>query len=207
MWRAVLLWRVLAAPAAAQGEQWPILVIDQERLFAESAAGERVRAELERRSADLAAENRRIEAELIAEERDLTERRADLEPDEFRKLANAFDRKVQSLRARQDEKVREVGQLREAERQAFARTLAPVLSDLAGERGALVVLDRRTVLISADAIDVTDELIRRLDAAAPADGVPGRAPAATVAPDPGAAAPEAPDLGAGAATEAPAAAE
>ncbi len=43
----------------------------------------------------------------------------------------------------------------------------PVLSDLVRERGAVVVLDRRDVFLSADAIDITDEAIARLNTAEP----------------------------------------
>ncbi len=111
-----------------------------------------------------AAENREIEAELLAEERELTERRPELPPDDFRALADAFDRKVQLLREQQDEKERELTQFREAERQRFFQEVAPVLSEIVRERRALVILDRRDVFLSADSIDITDEAIRRLDA-------------------------------------------
>ena len=56
----------------------PILTVDQEDLFTQSAFGRRIRAELEEASRALAAENRRMEAELTAEERTLTDRRGSL---------------------------------------------------------------------------------------------------------------------------------
>lgn len=152
-------------PAAAQDIASPILVIDQERLFAESAFGARVIEEIERRSTELAAENREIEAALIAEEQDLTERRAELPSDEFRALADAFDAKVQQLRAQQDEKGRELARLRDAERQRFVAQIVPVLSEVVRERGAVVILDRRDVFLSAEAIDITEAAIARIDEA------------------------------------------
>lgn len=143
----------------------PILVIDQERLFSESRLGERISSEIEAASDTLAAENRRIEAELVAEELSLTERRSSLPPEEFRALADAFDAKVQRLRAEQDEKERALQARGEADRQAFLNSIVPVLGAIAGERGAVAILDRRAVFLSADRIDVTDEAIRRLNAA------------------------------------------
>ena len=62
------------------------------------------------------AENRRIEAELTAEERTLTEIRDDLSPVQFRARAAAFDEKVQRLRREQDEKARALGQTDEEAR-------------------------------------------------------------------------------------------
>ncbi len=169
-WRglpAALLAATLAGPVAAQTTQVevppPILTIDGDRLLEDSAFGRQLSRDLEARARALAAENRQIEEELLAEERDLTERRDDLAPEEFRTLADAFDAKVQMLRERQDRKERELTQSRDAERQLFFQQVAPVLSEIVRERGALVILDRRNVFLSADSIDITDEAIRRFD--------------------------------------------
>jgi len=174
---AALIAAVLAGPVAAQSPQLelppPVLTIDAERLLGESDFGQRVSDAFEMRARALAAENREIEAELLAEERDLTERRPELPPEEFRALADAFDEKVQRLREQQDQKERELAQFREAERQRFFQEVAPVLSDIVRERGALVILERRDVFLSADSIDVTDEAIGRLDTALPPPEEPG----------------------------------
>ena len=150
----------------------PILVIDQERLFSDSRLGERISSEIEAATETLAAENRRIEAELVAEELSLTERRSSLPPEEFRALADAFDAKVQRLRAEQDEKERALQARGEAERQAFLNSILPVLGAIARERGAVAILDRRAVFLSAERIDVTDEAISRLNAAIDQQGRP-----------------------------------
>ena len=69
----------------------PILTLDQERLFEGSGVSARVSSEVERLTQELADENRRIEAELVAEELELTEKRAELDPETFREMADAFD--------------------------------------------------------------------------------------------------------------------
>jgi Skp family chaperone for outer membrane proteins len=60
-----------AAPAAAQAAlpQSPVLTLDEERLFTGSAFGKRVLAELMAAERELAAENRALEEELVAAER------------------------------------------------------------------------------------------------------------------------------------------
>lgn len=170
---AALIALVLAAtvPTASAQEPGPIagqggvLVLDQERLFQGSEAAARISAEFEQATLDLAAENRQIEAELSAEELELTEARPGLEPEAFRALADAFDEKVQNLRAEQDAKERELAQRRDVERQEFLRAITPILAEIARERGALLIVDRRVVVLSADSIDITDEAIARIDAA------------------------------------------
>jgi Skp family chaperone for outer membrane proteins len=172
----------LLAPLSAAGQETDgVIVVDQERLFEESRLGRRIAQSLEDRSNALAAENRAIEAELVAEERELTERRPDLSPDEFRSLADAFDAKVEALRAEQDEKARELVALRNAERQTFTGTVAPILLDFMRQNGAAVMLDLRSVVAAADRTDVTDELIEEIDAQVGDDG-PGEAPGAEAGP-------------------------
>ena len=174
----VLAMSALGSPAVAQetgsGQaEAPagILTLDVERLFAETAYGRRVVRDIEADAATLATENRRIEAELIDEERALTDRRASLSVEEFRTLADAFDTKVDRIREEQDGKTRELQRRREVERQRFFGQIGPILSALVQERRAAVVLDRRSVFIAAESVDVTVEAIARIDAEI-GDGVP-----------------------------------
>ncbi len=143
----------------------PILTLDQEALYNGSLAAERISEEIERRGDELAAENREIEARLVAEELELTEMRPTMDPEAFGQLADAFDEKVQRLRAEQDAKTRELQRLRDRERQTFLRRISPILGEIVRERGAVVVLDRRSVFLSAESIDITQEAIDRINAA------------------------------------------
>lgn len=155
--------------AQAQGlsagvPQSEVLVVEPDRLFAESAFGRRLSSEIEAEGTQIAAENRRIEAELTSEERDLTDRRAALPIEEFRALADAFDEKVQRLRREQDAKARALGTRTEEAQGRFLVAVQPVLAALMQEAGAVAILERRAVFLSADLIDITDLAITQLDA-------------------------------------------
>jgi Skp family chaperone for outer membrane proteins len=143
----------------------PILTIESDQLFARSAFGQRVARETEADGAILATENRKIEADLTAEEKALTDQRAAMDPAAFRVLADAFDEEVQTIRRTQDTKARALTQRNEADRITFINAAGPVLEVLMQDAGAAVVLERRNVFLSANAIDVTDDAIRRMDAA------------------------------------------
>ena len=141
----------------------PVLTIDSERLFLESDFGRRVASEIEARGNALAAENRKIEADLEVEERELTDLRATMTPDEFRELANAFDQKVQQVRQAQSAKGRALNTLLDEEREIFLNAAAPVLERLMREADAAVILERRSVFVSANAIEITDDAIALLN--------------------------------------------
>lgn len=178
--RLILLAALLASGGAAAqtGQPGPsaVLTIDPERLFQETAFGRRVIAESEKRAEALQAENRRIEAELTAEERDLTERRPGLPVEEFRALADAFNVKVDRIRTEQDGKAREIQEERDAGQQDFFNRIGPILLALVRERQAAVLLDRRAVFLAAEAVDVTEAAVARIDAALGAGGETGTDP-------------------------------
>lgn len=152
------------APAQQLGlVKSPILTIESDRLFAESDFGRRVARELETASGILATENRRIEAELTTEEQELTDRRPQMEPEAFRALADAFDEKVQQIRRTQDAKARKLNSQGESDRVTFLQGVRPVLESLMREAGAAVILERSSVFLSANATDVTDLAISRVN--------------------------------------------
>ncbi len=144
--------------------QSPVLTVDSERLFSDSKFGQRVAQSLEQAGREVQDENDRIATELEAEELELTEKRSTLTPEEFRALAAAFDEKAERIRGERARASRALNQRLENERRAFLAAAVPVLQDIMVEAGAAVVLEQRSVFISALAIDITDIAINRIDA-------------------------------------------
>lgn len=142
----------------------PILTLDRDQLFTGTAYGQRVNAELEAASAAMAAETREIEAALEEEEKALTEQRATLDTAAFRALADAFDEKVQALRAEREQAQTNLrGRIEQAQLDFFNR-IGPILGAIVRARGAVLIVDRRAILLAAADVDITDEAIARIDA-------------------------------------------
>jgi Skp family chaperone for outer membrane proteins len=151
------------AAAQTAAPQSPILTIDSERLFLNSAFGMRVAREIEARGVILATENRQIEAALAEAEQDLTDMRATMTPEQFRPLADAFDTRVQDTRQAQAGKSRALNALLDQEREIFLRAAGPVLEEVMAQAGASVVMERRSVFISTNSSDITAIAIARLN--------------------------------------------
>lgn len=165
----IVVWALaLSAPAQAQQlgvPQTSVLTISSERLFSDSAFGRRVFEDIEAESSLLAQENERIVEELSREEKELTDLRPTISPEEFRPLAEVFDEKVQSHRDGQRAKLDSLARQGEEARARFFEMAQPVLIDLLREYRASVVLERSTVVLSSDASDITEAAIQRIDAA------------------------------------------
>lgn len=142
----------------------PILTLDRERLFAGTLYGQRLNRELAAATAAMAEETRSIEAALEDEERALTEQRATMEAEAFRELATAFDEKVQRLREERTAAEADLrGQIEDAQSDFFRR-IGPVLGQLVRERGAVLIVDTRAILLAAADVDITAAAIERIDA-------------------------------------------
>ena len=163
----------LTQPATAQDTPAPVpqaeaqpivLTVDIDALFVRSEFGERISREYNAAREELAAENRRIADALREEELDLAARRPDMEPDDFRAEAEAFDENTQGIRRAQDAKEREVEETLALGRAQFLEVTGPILRQLMDERGAVAPLDRRALLLFSGSIDITDAALARINA-------------------------------------------
>lgn len=148
---------------AAQGV--PVLVLDPDELFSNSAWGRRMQAELNEIGQQISVENARLEAQFKAEEAALSEARATMTPEEFRDAATDFDARAQEVRRERANALLQLQQRADREKEAFLEGALPVLAGLMEERGVSVVLDRRVVFLAAGAVDVTRDLVGQVDKA------------------------------------------
>lgn len=172
VWAAVFAGALACAPVLLSAQTPPpgqgvaFRVLDEERLFRDSALGQQILAGIRAAEAALEAENQVLFDQLAAEERALTEARATLAPEEFRARADAFDVRVEAIRAERAERSRDLAQQSEAAAQGFFDAVLPVLVQFMNETGVQALIKPDMLILSPDWLDVTDAVIARLNAAA-----------------------------------------
>jgi len=166
----LIIWFMLVANSGlAQDfptfQSTPILVVNQDALFSGTELGQDVlKREQEERDA-LIEVSREIGANFVAEEKNLTELRDTLSPEEFQILATAFDEKVVKARTEQEANDSRLLANIEARRRAFYQAIAPVLAGILRRYNAVAIIDRRSVLLFDRNLDITNEAIELLDRA------------------------------------------
>lgn len=154
------------AGAAPAQQSLPFLLLNQERLLTGSTAGQALLAD-ERAARDtLRAEAREIEQRFEQEERELTEKRAEMEPDAFRALADAFDERVVEARQQQEERSDALVAEYDRRRRQFYAEIAPILVGMLSRFGARAILDESSVLLADQSLNITDAVIAEIDAQA-----------------------------------------
>ncbi len=150
------------APAISQS----VLVLSQERLLRDSKKGQLLLQQEEQIKAERDEAGRALETELEAEERDLAARKPEIDPKEFEGLAAAFDARVVEIRQADARSAEELAVEFEAKRKAFFAEVVPIVAAIMEERSALLVFEQRTVLFTGANVDITNDVIARMDKAA-----------------------------------------
>jgi Skp family chaperone for outer membrane proteins len=167
------------AQAAGEDRPPPFLLLNQERILSGSRAGQALLAEEEAAREALRAEARDIDRRFEERERELTALRAEMEPEAFRTLADAFDEEVVRARREQDERSTALVIEFEQRRRQFYAEVGPILVGLLSRFGAYAILDEAAVLLADQSLNVTDAVIAEIDARfAPEDAPPPDADAA-----------------------------
>jgi len=157
----------LADPFGAQimGEiDQPILVLNQERLLRTSQVGQELLAKENTMKEAHQQEGLRLDTELENEERDLTKIRDEIAAADFEALAIEFDAKVVAVRKDHQDKSEALAVELDKLRQSFFGGIVPIVAQIMKERGASLVFEQRNVLFTGPDVDITQEVIDRLDA-------------------------------------------
>ncbi|MEO0999255.1 MAG: OmpH family outer membrane protein [Pseudomonadota bacterium] len=158
---------LLALPVAAQQRTSPlsILLIDRDAVLSGSIPGRRLLEAEEAAKDALLEESQALSEALEAEERALSAQRAEMAPEDFAPLAAAFDEKVIAARRAQDEKAAQLARQIEANRRVFFEEVNRATAAVMQSYGASAVLDLRTVVVAAGGLNITGDVIGRLNRA------------------------------------------
>ena len=159
----ICLWMVLALPLSAQSSG--ILVVDLGRAYDSSKFAQAMRDAFNQKNQSLNEENTNILNALKKEELQLTEDRATLSPELFAIAAEAFDVKVQGIRKARLQKLRLVEDQFNRLRINFFQRINPFFDEVMLEFNAAAILEKKSIVRSIDALDITDLLVQRVDQA------------------------------------------
>lgn len=144
-----------------------VLVIDMQRLRRDSAAAVSVRRQITELRSELEIIIAQRSKAISAEEAILAEERARLTADELRARVREFEKKVFANRDFAQQEAAKLQALQAQAQASLRRNIAPILALIMQEREAKLMLDKSQVVLSADSLEVTDEVLERLNSVMP----------------------------------------
>lgn len=164
----------LAAGSAAAQAQTPanpgpaiagVCVFHNDRLLAQSTAGQSVQAGMQRLVTEVQGELQPYGASIQAEGQRLQQGGQAADPQGTGRAA--LQQRIQEAQQLEQMRQQELQYTQAMQMQAIARAADPILVAVYQERGCGLLLDRSAVYIFNPAMDVTDTVIQRLNTALP----------------------------------------
>lgn len=185
-----------AAPAGPALVPPTVAIVDMQRVLRDSSAGKSIQSQLEVESRKFRDQVTKLQDEIKTGENDLRRQRAVM-------AEAAFNEAAQALQRRQADAQRTVQERQEALQKGesdavnvVADNMKDVVQQLASERHISMVVSKQAVISFVDKnMDITDDIVQRLNTKLPSVTVtipaPGAAPAADAGSAPAAVAPPA----------------
>lgn len=159
-----LLPAIAGAQSANKTPPAVIAVIDGQRVNREAAALKSARQQLEQYRFNFQSEIAKEEEKLRTEEQELARQRSVVTPEVFEQRRQAFQAKVIDLQKRIQERSQSLEKMLNGVREQVTVQVIEILKELSRERGFNMVLDRAQVQIFiGDSIDITPEVLKRID--------------------------------------------
>jgi outer membrane protein len=166
------------APAAAQATV-KVAVIDVRRLVTDSVTGKEALARLQKLQNDKIAEAKAKQDEIDALRKKLNDGRLSLADDKIAELEKQLDEKVTDFRRFQEDAEKDFNKTQEQTFADIERQVGPIIEQAGKDGGYTLIFNKfQSGLVYADdAVDITDQIVQRFDAAAKAATKPAAKPA------------------------------
>jgi outer membrane protein len=159
----------------AQAQQLPpavVAVIDYQRILRDSAAARSIREQVEARRNAYQEEINKQEQRLRESDKEVAKQRSLLTTDAFAEKRRQYEQDVAQVQKMVQDRRRELDSVSAGALNEVKKALIAVVTGIADERGFNIVLPTSDVLFFARKIDLTDEVLAKLDESLPDVRVP-----------------------------------
>ena len=129
----------------------------------DAKAAKRAAEEIDKIAQEIEKELIKSDENMINEQNKLIEAQSIMAPEAFELKRKEYDEKVQNYNIERQDKLISVEKLIDASRNEILDELKPILEEMSEAKGITVILEKGTVLLNAETMDITDEVIKVLN--------------------------------------------
>ncbi len=163
----IVLFSILFFPIIdAAADNYPntsIGVLDLNRVLLDAKAAKKAAEEIDKIAKDIEKELINSDENMITEQNKLIEAQTIMAPEAFELKRKEYEEKVQNYNVERQNKLISVEKLIENSRNQILDKLKPILEEMSETKGITVILEKGTVLLNAETMDITDEIIEALN--------------------------------------------
>ncbi len=138
-------------------------VVDLNKILSESDAAMNAAEQIEEIASNIENEIKESDQAIINEQNLLIESQTIMAPEAFETKRIDYENKVQKYNSERQAKLVKIDELIATSRNEVLLTLKPILEEIANEKGITVLLEKGSVILNADKMDITDSVLKILN--------------------------------------------
>ena len=138
-------------------------VIDLNYILSESDAAKDAAEQIESIARNIEEEIKISDESLINEQNELIESQPIMAPAAFDEKRKEYENKVQNYNITRQEKLMSIDKLIAESRNDVLNALKPIIEEISNEKGITVLLEKNSVLLNAENMDITETALKILN--------------------------------------------
>ena len=159
----ILLTQLFISPLYAQYPETNVGVIDLNYILSESDAAVDAAKQIEDIAKQIEEEIKNTDQDLIDEQNELIESQQIMAPAAFDEKRKEYENKVQNYNVTRQEKLMSIDRIVSESRNEVLNALKPILEEISNDMGITVLLEKNSVLLNAENMDITEEALKALN--------------------------------------------
>ena len=150
----------LSAPVNAAED---VLIVNLQYVVSQSKSGVSLRKQSEALNKEVIDLRDDVSKELQAKGKKLEEEKTLLAPEVFQERINALQTEAESKQQELQTKVQKIQEAIQRASASIDSVMSPILTEIVNEKGAKILLDRQAILFGDPKLDISAEVVKRLN--------------------------------------------
>ena len=142
-------------------------VIDINKILAEANAAVEAAEEIEKIAIEIENEIKSSDEEIIKEQNLLIESQSIMAPEAFEAKRIEYESKIQTYNSERQSKLMKIDELIAISRNDILNAIKPILEEISNEKGITIILEKTSIMLNAEKMDITNEALKKLNKSLP----------------------------------------
>ena len=142
-------------------------VIDLNKILSDADAAVTAAEQIEEIAIEIENEIKLSDEEIIKEQNLLIESQSIMAPEAFESKRKEYENKVQKYNNERQSKLMKIDELIALSRNEILNAIKPILEEISNEKGITVILEKSSIMLNAEKMDITSEVLKKLNKSLP----------------------------------------
>ncbi len=142
-------------------------VIDINKILSDSNAAIAAAEQIEEIAIEIENEIKLSDEEIIKEQNSLIEAQSIMAPEAFESKRNEYEGRVQTYNNERQSKLMKIDELIAVSRNEILSSIKPILEEVSNEKGITIILEKTSIMLNAEKMDITNEVLKKLNKSLP----------------------------------------